>query len=122
MSLYRIVFSGSVAGLSRGSLVTFNGLRVGEITNVELLPDDPRYVVAIASIDRSTPIKKDTRAQLEFQVVTGTFRVQLSGGAPDAPSSKQRRGSPCLHFMVSALIVHLLDTIQTLASRANKDD
>ena len=28
----RIVFSGSVSGLSKGSIVSFNGLRVGEVT------------------------------------------------------------------------------------------
>ena len=37
----RIVFSGSVSGLSKGSVVLFNGIRVGEVTDISLLPEDP---------------------------------------------------------------------------------
>lgn len=118
---YRIIFSGSVNGLSRGSLVLFNGIRVGEITSVELLPEDPRYVVAIASINRSTPIKKGTRAQLEFQVVTGIASVQLSGGAPDAPQLVAAPGQPMpTIYAERSEFQDLIDTIQTLATRAAK--
>ncbi|MFC0218122.1 phospholipid/cholesterol/gamma-HCH transport system substrate-binding protein [Pseudochelatococcus lubricantis] len=117
--LYRIIFSGSVAGLSRGSLVLFNGLRVGEVVSVELLPEDPRHVVAIASIDRSTPIKQDTRAQLEFQVVTGIASVQLSGGAPDAPQLEAGPGQPLpTLYGERSDFQDMLDTIQRLATRA----
>ncbi|MGI6245458.1 MAG: MlaD family protein [Pseudochelatococcus sp.] len=116
--LYRIIFSGSVAGLSRGSMVLFNGLRVGDVTSVELLPDDPRYVVAIASIDRSTPIKRDTRAQLDFQVVTGIASIQLSGGAPDAPQLEATAGQPLpTLYGERSDFQDMLDTIQTLATR-----
>ena len=31
---YQIVFNGSVSGLSNGALVLFNGLKVGEVTNL----------------------------------------------------------------------------------------
>lgn len=119
--LYRIIFTGSVAGLSRGSLVLFNGLRVGDVVNVELLPDDPRHVVAIASIDRSTPIKQDTRAQLEFQVVTGIASIQLSGGAPDAPRLEATQGQPLpTLYGERSDFQDMLDTIQTLATRATR--
>ena len=61
----RIVFSGSVSGLSQGSSVSFNGLRVGEVSSLGLLPEDPRRVVAIAQVDSSTPVRSATRARLE---------------------------------------------------------
>ncbi|MGV6872991.1 MlaD family protein [Pseudochelatococcus sp. B33] len=116
---YRIIFTGSVAGLSRGSLVLFNGLRVGEVVNVHLLPDDPRHVVAIAAIDRSTPIKQDTRAQLEFQVVTGIASIQLSGGAPDAPRLEATPGQPLpTLYGERSDFQDMLETVQTLATRA----
>ncbi|HRE22186.1 MAG TPA: MlaD family protein, partial [Rhabdaerophilum sp.] len=44
---YRVVFSGSVSGLSKGSVVRFNGLRVGEVTDMEIMPSDPSKVVAV---------------------------------------------------------------------------
>src|SRR5919107_4141935 len=80
----RIVFSGSVAGLSKGSSATFNGLRVGEVTDISLLPEDPRRVVAVIEVDRNTPIRTDTRARLEYQGLTGVAQVGLSGGEPSA--------------------------------------
>ncbi|HYF54016.1 MAG TPA: MlaD family protein, partial [Salinarimonas sp.] len=33
---YQIVFQGSVTGMSRGSPVTFNGIRIGEVTDIAL--------------------------------------------------------------------------------------
>ena len=44
--IVRIVFSGSVGGLSRGSSVNFNGIKVGEVTDIRLAPQDPRRVLA----------------------------------------------------------------------------
>ena len=67
----RIVFSGSVSGLSKGSMVLFNGIRVGEVTNIQLLPEDPRRVVAITEVYRATPVRTDTRARLEVNMLSG---------------------------------------------------
>ena len=78
---YRIIFVGSVSGLSRGSVVRFNGLRVGEVTSIEIMTSDPSKVVATIDVDRVTPIKTDTKARLESQGLTGVASVQLTGGA-----------------------------------------
>jgi phospholipid/cholesterol/gamma-HCH transport system substrate-binding protein len=79
-----IVFRDSVAGLSRGSGVTFNGLRVGEVSRLRLDPEDPNRVIAMIQIDAMTPVRADTRAQLEYQGLTGIANVSLMGGSPDA--------------------------------------
>lgn len=80
----RIVFSGSVGGLAKGSTVTFNGIKVGEVMSVRLLPQDPRRVVAVAEVERSTPLRADTRARLDSAMLTGVSVVALSGGNADA--------------------------------------
>src|SRR5215212_473605 len=82
----RVVFSGSVSGLSKGSMVLFNGIRVGEVTNIQLLPEDPRRVVAVAEIDRATPLRTDTRARLEVNMLSGVAQIALAGGEPGAPA------------------------------------
>ena len=42
-AVYRVVFVGSVAGLHTGSAVQFNGVRVGEVTQLALdVPDLPQ--------------------------------------------------------------------------------
>lgn len=81
----RVVFSGSISGLSKGSAVLFNGLRVGEVTDIRLLPEDPRRVVARIAVDAETPLRQDTKARLEYQGLTGIAQVSLSGGDPGAP-------------------------------------
>ncbi|MCC5976996.1 MAG: MCE family protein [Salinarimonas sp.] len=80
-----IVFRDSVAGLSRGSPVTFNGLRVGDVQSLRLDDDDPSRVVARIQIMAETPVRADTRAQLEYQGLTGIANISLTGGTPEAP-------------------------------------
>ncbi|WGI23695.1 MlaD family protein [Halomonas alkaliantarctica] len=82
---YRILFERSVSGLSVGSRVQYNGIEVGEVTELNLNPDDPRQVIAHIRVYDDAPIKTDTRAKLAFASITGSMSVQLHGGTPEAP-------------------------------------
>jgi phospholipid/cholesterol/gamma-HCH transport system substrate-binding protein len=79
----RIVFEGSASGLRNGGSVNFNGIRVGEVVSVKI--DDPRRVVALAMVENSAPIRKDTMVGLEFQGLTGVAAISLKGGEAAAP-------------------------------------
>lgn len=79
----RVIFEGPAAGLRNGGSVTFNGIRVGEVVSVKL--DNPRRVVALAMVENSTPIRKDTLVGLEFQGLTGVAAISLKGGEEAAP-------------------------------------
>ncbi|MGH6857393.1 MAG: MlaD family protein, partial [Methylocella sp.] len=35
---YKIIFTGSISGLSEGGVVLFDGVRVGTVTKIDLLP------------------------------------------------------------------------------------
>jgi phospholipid/cholesterol/gamma-HCH transport system substrate-binding protein len=116
----RVVFSGSVAGLSQGSSVSFNGLRVGEVTQISLLPEDPRRVVAVVQIDASTPIRSDTRARLEYQGLTGVANIGLSGGEPGAPPLAAGPGQPMpTIFADRSDFQDLIETARNIARRAD---
>lgn len=80
----RIVFEGSVSGLSRGAPVNFNGIRVGEVTELAISRENPALVIARVALDPTTPLREDTTARLEFQGLTGIASVSLSGGDPNA--------------------------------------
>ena len=67
----RIIFTGTVTGLGRGSSVLFNGLRVGEVTSIELQSDDPRRIYAVVQVANTTPLREDTRARIEAQGLAG---------------------------------------------------
>jgi phospholipid/cholesterol/gamma-HCH transport system substrate-binding protein len=79
----RVIFEGSASGLHKGGSVNFGGIRVGEVVSLTL--DNPRRVVALAMVENSAPIRKDTLAGLEFQGLTGVAALSLIGGSPDAP-------------------------------------
>src|SRR3954449_1770688 len=80
----RVVFEGSASGLHKGGSVNFGGVRVGEVVSLKL--DHPRRVVALAMIDNTAPVRKDTEAGLEFQGLTGVAALSLTGGSEDAPA------------------------------------
>ena len=79
---YEILFTGSVSGLSRGSAVLFNGLRVGEVTQIDFVAEDPGRVRVLTNVAGRVPIKKDTKARLESQGLTGGAAIALSGAPP----------------------------------------
>ncbi|UZE49336.1 ABC-type transport auxiliary lipoprotein family protein [Rhodopseudomonas sp. P2A-2r] len=77
---YHVQFEGSVPGLLVGAGVLFNGIRVGEVTELGLATDDPRRVNATISVATTTPVRPDTRVGLDFQGLTGVPVVALEGG------------------------------------------
>lgn len=77
---YHVQFDGSVPGLLIGAGVLFNGIRVGEVTDLGLAPDSPRRVNATISVATSTPVRADTKVGLEFQGLTGVPVIALEGG------------------------------------------
>ncbi|MEO7432031.1 MAG: MlaD family protein [Dokdonella sp.] len=91
---YDIVFTEAVSGLTTGGLVQYNGIKVGEVRQLSLAPDDPRKVIARVRIDAAAPVKQDTRAKLGLQGVTGLAYIQLSGGAPTSPPLLPTREFP----------------------------
>lgn len=78
---YHVQFEGSVPGLLVGAAVLFNGIRVGEVTELGLAPEDPRRVNATISVSSATPMRADTKVGLEFQGLTGVPVIALEGGA-----------------------------------------
>lgn len=82
---YDIVFTESVTGLSKGGAVQYNGIQVGEVSQLKLDPRDPRKVVARVRLAADTPVKMDTRAKLGLLGLTGVAFIQLTGGKPESP-------------------------------------
>lgn len=91
---YDIVFTEAVTGLSKGGLVQYNGIKVGEVVQLSLARDDPRKVIARIRVDAEAPIKEDTRAKLGLMGVTGVAFIQLSGGAPSSPPLRPTADNP----------------------------
>lgn len=82
---YAVVFNGPVSGLRTGANVLFNGIRVGEVTELQLDPAAPRQVIAVMAVDKTVPVRADTGIGLDFQGLTGIASISLKGGSAAAP-------------------------------------
>ena len=80
--VYDILFIGPVRGLSEGGEVHFNGIKVGEVTDINLDKRDPNRVIARTRLSAEVPIRVDSFATLEPQGITGVNYVQITAGTP----------------------------------------
>lgn len=85
---YDVVFHGPITGLSRGGDVQFNGIKVGEVSDITLDPKDPNLVHATARVRSDTPVRVDSVASLEPQGITGVTFVQITAGTTSKPLLK----------------------------------
>ena len=84
-ALYQVRFEGPVSGLLIGSPVLFNGIRVGEVTDLALVPDKSEETKVTISVDTGTPIRSDSKIAIESQGFTSSPALALRGGTRDAP-------------------------------------
>ena len=80
-TVYRVRFENTVSGLLTGAAVLFNGIRVGEVTALELDNNNPNRVTATIAVLATTPVRADTKASLDFQGLTGVPVITLQGGS-----------------------------------------
>jgi phospholipid/cholesterol/gamma-HCH transport system substrate-binding protein len=99
--------------------VLFNGLRVGEVTKIDLA-DNPSSVYALVELDPRTPVKTDTRARLEYQGLTGVASVALTGGSVSAAEPVKDGGDPPEIIADRSDFQNILDTMQNLSGKLDK--
>ena len=93
-SLYWIRFEQPVIGVRAGVSVLFNGLRVGEVRQVKLSPPDPKEVLALVAIDPTTPVRADTRIDIDSQGLMGSAVVSMVGGSAAAKITRGEANAP----------------------------
>jgi phospholipid/cholesterol/gamma-HCH transport system substrate-binding protein len=81
---YHVRVDDSVFGLEPGAQVLMNGIRIGTVDGMRVMPDDPRMVDITIAVKRGQPIKADTEALLKFVGITGLKVIDLRGGSPAA--------------------------------------
>lgn len=122
---FDIYFSQGVEGLNKGSPVNFQGVPVGQIEKIALLPDRPEFVWVRVQVDSETPVLQGTTAQIKGVGFTGVSEIALEGavkggnaltqigpqGCPVVPASSGGLGA----LLNSA--PELIDRIQRLTER-----
>jgi len=122
---YDIYFSQGVGGLNKGSNVTFNGVPVGQISNISLLPERPEFIWVRIEVERDTPVLQGTTAEIHGVGFTGVSEIQLTGAARGAQRISQPgpQGCPVIPSSTSGLgallnsAPELMERIQTLTER-----
>jgi phospholipid/cholesterol/gamma-HCH transport system substrate-binding protein len=117
-AIYRVVFDGAVSGLRTGGWVLFNGIKVGEVSDLRLNPRNPRQVIATVNIDKSVPVRTDTRVGLDFQGLTGIAAISVKGGAADAPALTGQNGEPATLIADPSATQDVTATIRDVAANA----
>lgn len=110
---------GSAAGLGRGSAILFNGIRVGEVTNVFLDAQNPSLAIAGGAIDVRTPLKPSTRAALGVQGLTGQAYVEFKGGNADEPNLIGATKGPIDITADPSSLNDVVDAARTIVNRAD---
>ncbi len=86
--MYDIVFQGPINGLSQGGEVRFNGIKVGDVSKIELYRPNTKNVVAHVRVSSEVPIRQDSVATIEPLGITGVTYIQISAGTPSKPLLK----------------------------------
>lgn len=92
--VYLVRYDSPVPGLLVGSAVLFNGIRVGEVKSFSLDAAAPGDVTVEIAVERQAPVRADTRIGIEFQGLTGSPVVSLSGGTASLPLLSTVTGRP----------------------------
>lgn len=117
---YEIIFGGSVAGLRQGNTVLFNGIPVGQVTQLDLVPNKPNEVMVRVGIRNDVPVLADARAGLESQGLTGITAVSIRGGQAGAAALPVGpNGYPRITADASSGMAGLINTAQGAAARIN---
>ena len=81
---YLIRFTGSVAGLEKGSPVTFSGVPAGHVTSIRFDGADPSAVLVTISLEPGTPIVTGVKATIARSALAGTANISLDGAKSGA--------------------------------------
>lgn len=83
---YKIYFERqSLQGLQPRGDVTMRGVKIGSIVSFRFSPQRSRAVEVFIAIDPHAPVRTDTRAVVDRNLLTGLATLQLVGGREGSP-------------------------------------
>lgn len=117
---YLIAFSRTVSGLSVGSRVEYSGVRVGEVIDLQLNPENPQRVRALIRVEQDTPVNVDTEADLALENISGTMKIQLQGGTQESPRLHGSLPDPPVITAEPSTVAAVLESSEELFARVNE--
>ena len=133
---YVVYLHEEVSGLSVQSAVRYNGVPVGYVKSISLVPSNPQLVKVMLDIESGTPVNTSTVATLTSQGITGISFIGLKAQKVDAPPLTKHAGEeypvipsrPSLLVQLSEVmpeitskLTQLSDSISQLFDKKNTD-
>jgi phospholipid/cholesterol/gamma-HCH transport system substrate-binding protein len=117
---YDIFFPQAVEGLTEGSQVTFAGVPVGKVDEMNLWEKDPQFVQVRISVENDVPILRGTTATV-LGSFTGVSTIQLDGARAGQPPITRpgRDGVPEIQPKAGGLGAILASAPQLLENLSN---
>lgn len=124
---FDILFKTSVDGLAKGSAVTFSGVPVGKVDDINILPDQPELIRVTIDVKPNVPVLQGTSATIAGVGFTGVSQINLDGAVKGAPPLDQPGpwGNPLIPPKTGGLgallnnAPQLLDRLTTLTERVS---
>lgn len=89
---YWVYMDEPVSGLTLGSPVKFNGVKIGVVAGIDLNLKNPQQVKILLNIVEGTPITISTQASLMTQGITGSTYLGLSATSPSLTPITTKKG------------------------------
>ncbi|MDB2437124.1 MlaD family protein [Hellea sp.] len=124
---YEVSFQGGVQGMSQGTEVRFNGLKVGDVTRLRIDPNDTNAVLVDIQIEKGTPVDTKSVGRMEPLGLTGLNYIQIIPGGEGFPLITDLPGSGPYRLVgegsrIDALLGgggNVIEAAQTALSRVN---
>lgn len=117
---YEVAFDYTVGGLAEGNPVLYNGVNVGDVVSLRLVPENPGEVRVLVRVDETIPVHEDTEARLVLANITGSMSIEFSGGSQNSPLLTGSRENPPIIIAQRSALSGLLDNTQLLMNKADQ--
>lgn len=117
---YEVAFDYTVGGLAEGNPVLYNGVNVGDVVSLRLVPENPGEVRVLVRVDKTVPIHEDTQARLVLANITGSMSIEFSGGSRNSPLLIGNRENPPIIDAQRSALSGLLDNSQLMMNKADQ--
>lgn len=121
---YLIFMNESVSGISKDSMVEFNGVEVGTVEDISISKQNPSLVKLTLSVKQETPITTNTVATLNSRGLTGITYVSLKDSSSTHTPLRREPGepypviktAPSLYVRIDSAIKELTENVKTVTA------
>jgi len=120
----------SLAGLQKDSAVTMKGIGVGNVVKLKISPNNIEQVKVIIELNTGTPVKTDTEAVIDRNLLTGLAHIDLINSHQESalldkiPPGEDfpviPEGQAGLETMITATLPDLLANVDNMVRNANE--